>query len=136
MQPKRKHPPDEDTEMTSGDASSMPEDASKLPKTDGAPPSTTQPAAGLDANGDLAVAAHAHTAAAYSHVTVRRRIGNVSSFWSTGAGCAIGFLPSVACPDVLWEVLDNILRCSITLGSTQCTDPMHEECDESEKQRE
>ena len=62
-QPKRKHPPDEDTEMTNTTSSSTPEETSKRPKKDGAPPS--QPTAGVDVNEDSPAAAHARAAAAY-----------------------------------------------------------------------
>lgn len=62
-QSKRKHPPDEDTEMTNVPTSSMPEEASKRPKKDAIPPS--QPTAGADVNGDSPAAAHARAAAAY-----------------------------------------------------------------------
>ena len=61
-QPKRKHPPDEDAEMTNGDAS---EEASKRPKKDGVSPLSTQPATGNDVNGDSPAAVHARAAAAY-----------------------------------------------------------------------
>ena len=63
-QAKRKHPPDEDTEMANGDTSSTPEEASKRPKKDGSAAST-QPATGLDVNEDSPVAAHARAAAAH-----------------------------------------------------------------------
>jgi len=63
-QPKRKHPPDEDTEMANGDASSTSEEASKRPKNDGSTPST-QPATGLDVDEDSPAVAHARAAAAH-----------------------------------------------------------------------
>ena len=59
-QSKRKHPPDEDAEMTTADTT---EEASKRSKKDGALPS--QPAAGGDVNGDSPAAVHARAAAAY-----------------------------------------------------------------------
>jgi len=63
-QQKRKHPPDEDTEITDGTTSSTTEEASKRPKQEGVPPS--QPAtAGVDANGDSPAAAHARAAVAF-----------------------------------------------------------------------
>lgn len=60
-QPKRKHPPDEDAEMTNGDTS---EEASKRPKKDGVS-APTQSVTGLDVNGDSPAAVHARAAAAY-----------------------------------------------------------------------
>ena len=63
-QPKRKHPPDEDVEMTKATASSTIEEASKRPKKDGAPPSQST-TTGVDANEDSPAAAHARAAAAY-----------------------------------------------------------------------
>ena len=62
-QPKRKHPPDEDTEMTNATTSSTPEEGSKRPKKDGALPS--HPTTGVDTNEDSPAAAHARAAAAY-----------------------------------------------------------------------
>lgn len=61
-QPKRKHPPDEDTEMTNTTSSAL-EEASKRPKKDGVSPS--QPTIGADVNEDSPAAAHARAAAAY-----------------------------------------------------------------------
>ena len=49
--------------MTNGGTSSTPEEASKRPKKDGAPP--PQPATGVDVNGDSPAAVHARAAAAY-----------------------------------------------------------------------
>jgi len=49
--------------MADGTTSSTPEEASKRPKKDGAAPS--QPAGGVDVNGDSPAAAHARAAAAY-----------------------------------------------------------------------
>ena len=64
-QPKRKHPPDEDTEMANGgDSSLTQEEASKRPKKDGSTP-LTQPATGLDVDEDSPAVAHARAAAAY-----------------------------------------------------------------------
>jgi len=64
-QPKRKHAPDEDTEMAEGGAaSSTPEEAPKRPKKDGGQ-SSTQPGTDVDVNGDSPAAAHARAAAAY-----------------------------------------------------------------------
>ena len=63
-QPKRKHPPDGDTEMTNGEASSTLEEASKRPKKDGST-SSTQPATGPNVNEDSPAVAHARAAAAY-----------------------------------------------------------------------
>jgi len=59
-QPKRKHPPDEDTEMTEGSTS---EEASKRPKKDG--PTPSQSTTSVDVNGDSPAAVHARAAAAY-----------------------------------------------------------------------
>jgi len=59
-QSKRKHPPDGDAEMTT---SSTSEEAQKRPKKDGT--TASQPATGVDANGDSPAAVHARAAAAY-----------------------------------------------------------------------
>lgn len=69
-------------------------------------------------------------------IIVRRRIGNISSFFkSFCVGSAISFLPPCTIPDAPREVLNNILRRSITSGSTRRADTMHEECDEGEERR-
>jgi len=61
-QPKRKHPPQEDVQMTDGDGGpSIPAETSKRPKKDGVP----QPTTSGGVNEDSPAAVHARAAAAY-----------------------------------------------------------------------